>query len=51
MKLCDDFAPNFGDKRLAVAAQQRSASHFLSPGIFFLYQKQHDCRPSPIVLA
>jgi hypothetical protein len=27
--MCEDFVPNFGDKELAVASQQRTVSHFL----------------------
>jgi hypothetical protein len=41
---CEDFAPNFDDKELAVASQRFTASHF-----HFRYEicnpKQHDYRP------
>jgi hypothetical protein len=29
VKMCKDFAPNFGDKRLGVKSRQRTGSHFL----------------------
>jgi hypothetical protein len=35
MKMCEDFAPNFGDKRLTVASWERTVSHILfHQGIF-----------------
>jgi hypothetical protein len=35
VKVCEDFAPNFGDKKLIVASQQHTVLHFLfSQGIF-----------------
>jgi hypothetical protein len=41
--MCEDFAPNFGDKR------QRAVSHFFfHQGIFD--QKQRDCRPQHTLL-
>jgi hypothetical protein len=29
VKMCEDFAPKFGDKKLAVGSRQRTVSHFL----------------------
>jgi hypothetical protein len=29
MKMCEDFALNFGNRKLAVASQQHTVSHFL----------------------
>jgi hypothetical protein len=35
MKICQDFRPNFGDRKLAVASEQRTISLFLfQQGIF-----------------
>jgi hypothetical protein len=34
MKMCDDFALNFGDKKLAVASQQSTLTLPFSPGNF-----------------
>jgi hypothetical protein len=49
VKMCNDFIPNFGDKRTGSCI---TAMHCLtlpfSPGIF--YQKQHDCHPSPVTI-
>jgi hypothetical protein len=39
VKMCEDFAPNFGDKKLAVGPLP------LDQGIFD--RKQHDCCPPP----
>jgi hypothetical protein len=46
LKMCKDFAPNFGDKKLAVTSQQCTTSHFLFHRKMF-DQNQHDCHPSP----
>jgi hypothetical protein len=47
--MCEEFAPNFGRKELAVASRQRTLSHFLLyQGIFG--QQQLDCRPTYIIL-
>jgi hypothetical protein len=45
VEICEDFTPDVGDKKLAVASQQRT----ISPENFF-YQTQHDC-PPPTLLA
>jgi hypothetical protein len=47
MKMCENFAPNFGDKRTCccIATTHRPTLLF-STGNFF-YQKQHDCHPPP----
>jgi hypothetical protein len=42
IKMCKDFAPNFGEKRTGCWITTLP----LSPGFFF-YQKQHDRRPPP----
>jgi hypothetical protein len=47
VKMCEDFAPKFGDKRTAccITTTYRLTLNF-SPGNFF-YQKQHNCRSHP----
>jgi hypothetical protein len=50
VKICEDFAPNFGDKKLAVASRQRTDSHFLfHQG--YSDEKQNDCRPPSTLLS
>jgi hypothetical protein len=49
MKMCKDFAPNFGDKRTGCCITTHCLTLPFSPGNFF-YQKQHDCRPPPTLL-
>jgi hypothetical protein len=49
VKICEDFAPNFGDKELAVASLQLTVSHFLFHERIF-DQKQNDRRPPPTLL-
>jgi hypothetical protein len=48
MKMCEDFTPNFSDKRTGCCIT--TTHHFLfHKGIFD--QKQHDCHPPPTLLA
>jgi hypothetical protein len=49
VKKCEDFAPNFGDKR---TGHCNTATHRLTlPFLPENYcQKQHDCRPPPTLL-
>jgi hypothetical protein len=48
--MCEDFAPNFGDKELTVLSRQCTISHFLSQqGIFD--QKKLLLSPLPTLLA
>jgi hypothetical protein len=48
VKMCEDFAPNFGDKITGCCI---TTTCRFSPGSFFFYPKQKDCRPPPILLA
>jgi hypothetical protein len=46
MKMCEDFALNFVDKKLSIASGQFTVSYFLfHQGIFD--KRQHDCCPLP----
>jgi hypothetical protein len=44
VKMCEDFAPNFGDKRTSCCM----TTHRLT--LPFSLKKQHDCRPPPTLL-
>jgi hypothetical protein len=43
VKMCEDFAPNFGDKRTGCCITTTHILTLFSPGNF--YRKQNDCRP------
>jgi hypothetical protein len=50
VKMCEDFAPNFGDKRTGCCIM--TTSHLTSPLHQRIFnQKQHDCHPPPILLS
>jgi hypothetical protein len=50
MKMCEDFAPNFRDKRTCCGIK---TTHHNTPFLTraFFYQKQHDCHPPPTLFS